>query len=192
MKPDPEARVLHATVTRLRMNRPPTLYPPAPYGVQLALLRCRNMPLHYYRYLYDQVGRKWHWTAALMLTDAELSKRLADNKTDIHVLYWDGSPCGFFELRLLKERECRLVHFGLMEHAIGRGLGRWFLGEAIRAAWAHNPRTITVETCTLDHPAALGLYQKMGFDPVWRKEEVVRDLSAEERAAILFPRRLAS
>lgn len=179
-------RVLRATVTRLRMDRPPDRYPPLPASVQLALLRCRNMPPHYYRYLYDRVGRAWHWTAALMLTDAELAERLSSSRTDIHVLYMDGAPAGFFELRFLNEGECRLVHFGLMAHAIGRRLGRWFLGEAIRAAWAHNPRVVSVETCTLDHPAALGLYQKMGFEPVWRKEETVRELSAGERAAVLL------
>ena len=56
-----------------------------------------------------------------------------------------------------------LVFFGMMEHAIGRGFGRWFLGAAIEAAWAYHPERVIVQTCTLDHPSALALYQKMGF-----------------------------
>jgi len=179
-------RSLTAIVTHLQMERPPKHYPPLPSGTQLALLKCRSIPLHFYRYLYDRVGREWHWTAALTLSDAELSERLESPRTDIRVLHLDGCPAGFFELRLLSEQECRLVHFGLMAHAIGRGLGRWFLGAAIRAAWEHGPRTVSVETCTLDHPAALGLYQKMGFAPVWRKEETVSELSEEARAAVLL------
>ncbi len=43
-----------------------------------------------------------------------------------------------------------------------------------------------VQTCTLDHPAALPLYQKLGFQPVGQKKEVIRPLSLEERAAIVM------
>jgi GNAT superfamily N-acetyltransferase len=177
--------VLAATVTHLRMERAPQHYPPAPSKPPLALLKCRSMPLHYYRYLYDRVGRAWHWTAALTLSDKDLAERLASPRTDIRVLHVDGCPGGFFELRVLSGKECRLVHFGLMEHAMGRGLGRWFLGSAVRAGWEHQPRILSVETCTLDHPAALPLYQKMGFAPVWRREETVAELTPEARAAIL-------
>lgn len=179
---------LHAVVTHLRMDHPPKVYPPAPVVQQLALLKCRAMPLHFYRYLYDRVGRPWHWTAALTLSDAQLAERLASERTDIEVLNMDGCPAGFFELRLMAEGECRLVHFGLMEHAIGRGLSRWFLGAAIRAAWAHGSRLLSVETCTLDHPAALPLYQKMGFNPVWRRDETVVELTPEARGRVLLRR----
>lgn len=179
-------RTLNATVTHLRMDEEPGTYPPLPTGRQLALFHGRDIPLHFYRYLYDRVGREWHWTAALNLPDDELAKRLASPYTDIHILYMDGCPAGFFELRLLSAQECRLVHFGLMPHALGNGLGRWFLGSAIRTAWSHRPRVVSVETCTLDHPAALGLYQKMGFMPVLRKEESVAELTPEARAAVLL------
>jgi GNAT superfamily N-acetyltransferase len=54
-------------------------------------------------------------------------------------------------------------YFGLMPHAIGRGLGRWLLGEAIRDAWCGDPTRLWLHTCTLDHPAALPNYLKAGF-----------------------------
>ena len=54
---------------------------------------------------------------------------------------------------------------------------------AISAAWAHGPKRVTVQTCTLDHPAALPLYQKLGFTPVAQKKEVVRPLTFAERSA---------
>ena len=179
-------RTLTAVVTHLEMRERPQRFPAVPAGPQLALLKCKAMPLHYYRYLYDRVGRQWHWTAALTLADADLAERLASDRTHIQVLYLDGAPAGFFELRLLSKEECRLVHFGLMSHAIGRGLGRWFLGSAIRAAWEHGPEMVSVETCSLDHPAALSLYQKLGFVPVWRKEESVSELTPEARATVLL------
>ncbi|TGV78967.1 GNAT family N-acetyltransferase, partial [Mesorhizobium sp. M2D.F.Ca.ET.145.01.1.1] len=41
----------------------------------------------------------------------------------------------------------------------------------------------TVQTCTLDHPAALPLYQKLGFKPVAQKKEIVHPLPFAERSA---------
>ena len=70
----------------------------------------------------------------------------------------------------------------MMRHATGLGLGRWFLGAAIEAAWATGPKQIVVQTCTLDHPAALPLYQKLGFSPVGQVKEAVEPLLFEERS----------
>jgi len=182
-----DAEGLRVTVTHLQMHRPPERYPHAPLGFQLALLKCREIPLHFYRYIYDRVGRNWHWTAALRLDDEDLRERLADRAREVHVLYIHGAPAGFFELlRMDDGQECRLMLFGLMSHAIGKGLSRWFLGCAIRRAWELGPKFVSVETCTLDHPAALPLYQKMGFVPVSRREVLEVPLSDEERARILF------
>jgi GNAT superfamily N-acetyltransferase len=72
-----------------------------------------------------------------------------------------------------------------MPHATGQGLGRWFLGAAIQAAWATNPKSIIVQTCTLDHPAALPLYQKLGFEPLGQSKEIITPMSHEERARVL-------
>jgi len=177
------------TVTLLEMHRPPERYPPIPMGPhQLALLRCRDMPLHFYRYIYDRVGRDWHWTAALFLDDEQLARRLKAPDREFHVLYMDGAPAGFFELHRFDRKECRLLLFGLMPHAIGKGLSRWFLGCAIRAAWEGSPKVVSVETCTLDHPAALPLYQKMGFVPVRRSETYGMPISDEKRAEVLLHR----
>ena len=177
---------LPVTVTYLQMHRPADRYPHAPMGHQLALFRCRDIPLHFYRYLYDRVGRDWHWTAALLLDDEQLAKRLNNADREIHALYLNGAPAGFFELHHMVNEECRLVHFGLMRHAIGLGLSRWFLGCAIQSAWEANPRVVSVETCTLDHPAALPLYQKMGFTPVRRAEASAIPITAEQRAEALL------
>lgn len=177
---------LPVTVTYLQMRHPAAHYLHAPLGHQLALFRCRDIPLHFYRYLYDRVGRDWHWTAALLLDDDELARRTESPDCEIHVLYLNGAPAGFFELNHMTDRECRLVHFGLMRHAIGLGLSRWFLGCAIQSAWESDPRVVSVETCTLDHPAALPLYQKMGFTPVRRAQARAIPLTPEQRAEVLL------
>ncbi len=174
---------IDVTVTFLEMNAPPAHYPPLPYGRQVALLKTKDIPLHFYRYLTDRVGRKWHWVNVLRLNDEELAATIHREDRDIRVLYLDGAPAGFFDVKPHLPEEAELAYFGMMEHATGQGLGRWFLGAAIEACWSHKPKRVTVQTCTLDHPAALPLYQKLGFQPVAQKTEVVRPMSFEERMA---------
>jgi GNAT superfamily N-acetyltransferase len=171
------------TVTFLEMQAPPAHYPPLPYNRQIALLRTKDIPLHFYRYLMDRVGRKWHWVNVLRLTDEELAAGIHREDRDIRVLYLDGAPAGFFDVKPHLPQEAELAYFGMMAHATGQGIGRWFLGAAIEACWSHGPRKVTVQTCTLDHPAALPLYQKLGFRPVAQKKEVVQPLPSEERSA---------
>ena len=171
------------TVTFLEMSRPPVYYAPLPVGRQIALLRTRAIPLHFYRYLMDRVGRQWHWVNALRLTDDELAEGLAVPGRDIRVLYLDGAPAGFFDLKPYLPDAVELAYFGMIDHAQGQGIGRWFLGAAVEAAWEKAPRAVTVQTCTLDHPAALPLYQKLGFQPVGQEREMVRPMTMSERSA---------
>ena len=104
------------------------------------------------------------------------------------MLYLDGAPAGFFDINPHQPDETEIAYFGMMEHATGLGLGRWFLGAAIEAAWATEPKQVVVQTCTLDHPAALPLYQKLGFSPVGQKREEVQPLPFEERSrAVMRP-----
>lgn len=177
---------LETTVTFLEMTKPPARLPPMPMGFHLALLRATGIPLHYYRYLMDRVGRKWNWVNVLRMDDQELSAAIHAPSRDIRVLYLDGSPAGFFDIMPETPHCSDIVFFGLMEHAAGRGIGKWFLGAAIDAAWSHAPEKIKVQTCTLDHPAALPLYQKLGFEPVGQKTETVKPLTLAQRKAAIY------
>jgi len=181
----PRADPIEVTVTFLEMARPPAHYPSLPMNQHVALLQARGMTLHFYRYLVDRVGRRWKWTKVLRMRDEVLADELAEPGRDIRVLYLDGAPAGFFEINPEQYDLAELRYFGLMEHAIGRGLGRWFLGAAIAAAWQQQPQKVIVQTCTLDHPAALPLYQKLGFVPVGQSREIMQPLSEAERAEVL-------
>jgi GNAT superfamily N-acetyltransferase len=174
---------IEVTVTFLEMAAPPAHYPALPMGRQIALLKTRDIPLHFYRYLQDRIGRKWQWVNVLRLTDEELSAKIHAPGRDIRVLYLDGAPAGFFDLKPEPGGPLELAYFGMMEQAMGQGLGRWFLGAAIEASWSHHPSVVTVQTCTLDHPAALPLYQKLGFSPVGQTREMVVPLDFAERSA---------
>lgn len=182
MRPDP----VKVTVTFLEMEVPPSHYAPLPHNRQIALLRAKKIPIHFYRYLMDRVGRKWHWVNALKTSEEELEETLWKPDRDIRVLYLDGAPAGLFDIKPDLPSYAEIAYFGMMEHAMGTGLGRWFLGAAIEAAWAQKPQSVIVQTCTMDHPAALPLYQKMGFNPVGQVTEMVDLMTFEERSAAVM------
>ena len=81
------------------------------------------------------------------------------------------SNSDFFLLDTREAGCCDLGYFGLVPEAIGRGLGRFLLETAVHAAWdLPGVERLTVNTCSLDHPRALPLYQRAGFVPVRREE----------------------
>lgn len=166
---------ISARITYLEMTVRSSIAVPTPSGLRLAVLRASDMPLHFYRYLYEQVGRDHNWMMRRLQSDAEVTAAIHADTAEIHVLYADGSPAGFFELDLRNRPESvTLLYFGLVPDFQGRGLARFFLQEAIAAAWAHSPQKLALQTNTLDSPRALQLYQKMGFQPVgWSEEEIV-------------------
>lgn len=176
---------LKATVTHLEMKRRPRATTPLPVNLQATLMKATGIPLHFYRYLQRQVGREWHWVARLRLTDEKLSEIVHAKRTRIYVLSVEGAPAGFFELSDLEDGTVELVYFGLMQHVRRRGLGEWMLGQALSTAWSSTPGRVIVSTNTLDHPAALPLYQKMGFEPVSQNEAIIRPLADDEILAMV-------
>jgi GNAT superfamily N-acetyltransferase len=142
----------------------------APPGEGLAVIHARKPTVAYYRFLYNTVGKDYHWYSRGKLPDAELAATVQDPLDEVHVLHVDGVPAGFAELDRRKEEEIELVQFGLMPEFIGQGLGKYFLQWTIDKAWSYRPRRSWLHTCTLDHPAALPNYLKAGF--VIYKEEM--------------------
>ena len=156
-------------ITYLDMHAPPEAVPlPVPEGVDIR--RAYRPTVAFYRFLYDTVGAPWQWTDRRKLDDAALGALIQHEDVAIHVLYVDGTPAGYAELDYRHRPDVELTYFGLMPGFTGRGLGRFFLDWTIREAWRHTPERLWVHTCTLDHPAALSLYEKMGFVPYKREK----------------------
>lgn len=167
-------KTLSARITFLEMTARKHLNVPMPMKPSLALMRADNIPVAFYRYLYEQVGSEHHWYLRRVMDDEELDATINAENTQIDILYADGCPAGFFELDLSDHPETvEIAYFGLCRTHVGRGLAKWFLCNAIEAAWDHDPEKVTVHTNTLDHPRALPLYQRMGFEPVGIGEETV-------------------
>lgn len=174
-----------ATVTFLEMTSEPslTVHPPVNCG-QLGLIRALDMPVAYYRFLFDQVGRQWKWFSRTLMTDEDLSNVIHDGAVEVFVLYLDGSPAGYFEIDFRSAPDVEILFIGLTGDRVGKGLGKFLLASAIRRAWegqeqrpagARKTERVHLQTCTLDHPRALGLYQRMGFIP-FSQEETVLDI----------------
>ena len=81
---------------------------------------------------------------------------------------------GFCEFDRSAFPQVELKNFGLIPDAQGRGLGRWLLSTALQGEWRANPDRIWLHTDTWDHPAAVHVYQRIGF-----KIFDVRDEAAE-------------
>jgi GNAT superfamily N-acetyltransferase len=168
-------RLLQVKVTELEMRAIPSRREPSPTGPRLALMRASGMKAAFYRFLYREVGKPHHWFVRRDLEDGALLAEISSERTDLFVLYVDGCPAGFFELALGGKPEMvEIVYFGLMPDYQGRGLGKFFLSEAVFAAWAHTPEKVIIETNTLDSPRAIIMYQRMGFVPVLQRDEKVQ------------------
>ncbi|MFO1121190.1 MAG: GNAT family N-acetyltransferase [Hyphomicrobiales bacterium] len=165
---------IETTVTMLEMRAEPLLHVPPPAIPKLMLMRAEQPSADFYHFLYDGVGRDLAWVDRKRLSQEDLLTIIHDERVAIWVAYSAGQPAGYFEVdqRALPS-QVELEYFGLLPAFRGRGLGKWLLAEAIRACWAGKPERVIVETCTLDGPAALPLYQKMGFAPYARLQKVI-------------------
>jgi GNAT superfamily N-acetyltransferase len=166
-------RRIPMTVTFLRMDaKPSALPPPQPKG-KVAILRSNNPPVHFYRYLYDTIGDEYYWVERRKLTDGQLTHIIQHPQVELYVLYAEGVPAGMAELDMRDAATGQLAYFGLMPEAVGKRLGYFFLYHACMNAWAHPIGKLLVNTCTLDHPRALPLYQRLGFSPYSREERYI-------------------
>ena len=165
-------REVSTTVTFLEMNAEAVHHVVPPSNLKLMLMRAENITTGFYRFLYDAVGHNYSWQDRKDLSDTELVKLIHAEGVEIWVLHVSGQPAGYFELVPADRAAVELEYFGLLPEFQKKGLGKWLLAEAIRAAWAKLPKRVIVETCTLDGPAALPLYQKMGFTPYDQKPEI--------------------
>ncbi|MGI4945046.1 MAG: GNAT family N-acetyltransferase [Janthinobacterium lividum] len=182
---EPSTRI-RVTVTFLRMDHPPAAAGPA-LPSDTALVRVTRPSVEFYRYLYATVGAPHAWWLRRTVPDEVLQTLLRDAGIAIHVLYRGGEPAGFFELDSRARPDVNLSYFGLVPHAVGTGLGTAFLRRAVDQAWALAPRSLTVNTCTADHPRAMPAYLRAGFVPIRSVAEV---WDVPKRLGLMLPAHL--
>jgi GNAT superfamily N-acetyltransferase len=161
------------TVTFLEMTaKPAALPPPMPKG-KIAFLRAEHPPVHFYRYLYDAIGGGYKWVDRKKKSDDEIAAIIHDPLVELFVLYVEGNPGGMAELDFRDPAGAQLAYFGLMPDYVGRRLGYFALYHSVMNCWTRPIPKLLVNTCTLDHPRALPLYQRMGFAPYAREERYI-------------------
>ena len=165
------SEIIKYRVTYLDMKKPPSFDWPKVLRYKLNILKAENIPSWYFLFFYKQVGKKYYWTDWLNKSEKELNNFVKNKNVFFYTLIKDGWPAGFFMLDYTEKQICNLSFLGLVEEAIGLGLGEYLLKTAILTAWdSKKIEILTVNTCSLDHKRALHLYQKNGFSPVKVKD----------------------
>ena len=161
--PLPQGHIANV-VTCLEMFAKPAMSA-ARTGEGLSLARMGGGDVERFRRLFGAVGRDLMWFSRLMMGESQLAGIIGDDRVESLAVMKEGRDIGLLELDFRQEREAELSFFGLVPEAVGTGAGRWLMNQALERAWARPIDRLWVHTCTYDHPAALGFYQRSGFRP---------------------------
>jgi GNAT superfamily N-acetyltransferase len=159
-----------AVRTYLELRDPNDFRPGAAPQLHVRVERILECPVSFFRYLYAEVGRRYHWHDRLAWSDEQVRARVADPTVSLHLLSVSGAPAGYFELERHTDGSVEIAYFGLLPEYLGRGLGKHLLSETVETGWAEGASRIWLHTCTLDDKAALPNYLARGFR-VFKNEE---------------------
>ncbi|MDW6025622.1 GNAT family N-acetyltransferase [Mesorhizobium sp. BAC0120] len=174
-------------MTSLEMLKRPECLAQRRFPPGFSLVSLGQPSLDRYRALYREVGEDWLWYSRLVMPDDGLRAILDDPRVEFFALQDGRRDVGILELDFREPNTCELAFFGLAGDAIGKGVGRTLMNEAIKRAWSRPIERFWVHTCTLDHPAALGFYVRSGFTPCGFQVEV----DVDPRLTGVIPRHCA-
>lgn len=146
-----------------------------PFPADLRLKRFAATDLVSFRALFREVGSDLMWFSRLVMKDEDLAAILGHPEIESYSLMRGPDILGILELNFAEARQCELAFYGLIPSAVGQGLGRALMDEAIRRAWARPISRFWVHTCNYDSPLALPFYIRSGFTPYMRMVEVHDD-----------------
>ena len=170
---------VEVTRTYLQIERPEELDSACIEDRRIQVIRLSECPPSFYRYLYTEVGRYYHWIDKLPWTDEQIRGQLARPEISFWVMYSSGAPAGYFELERHEDGSIEIAYFGLLQEFLGRGLGKHLLSIAVQQAWMDGANRVWLHTCTLDDAAALPNYLKRGFKP-FKQERYLTELGPDE------------
>lgn len=154
-----------SVVTCLEMNERPRVEAPLPTDPSLHLEPFVRADVAFYRTLYRSIGEDWLWFSRLVMPSEQLRSILEDPHVETYILQRGDAPIGLLELDFREAGSCELAFFGVVREAIGQGVGRVLMAQAIDKAWAKPIKRFWVHTCSFDHPSALRFYRRAGFQP---------------------------
>jgi GNAT superfamily N-acetyltransferase len=182
----PPGRLANACIY-LEMLQPPvpgTLRPTPP---DMRLERLRGADAARFSKIYRNVGEAWLWAAHLTKSPEEVARLLDNASGETLVAAGPQGDIGLLQLEWDEKEGAEITYFGLLPVAIGKGIGRWLMDEAIARAFARPSHRLWLHTCNFDHPKALSFYQAAGFKIYAAGFEIMDD----PRAKGLLPRTAA-
>lgn len=143
------------------MHKPPSCNNEVSNSYQLKAIEKPITCKAFYK-LYDAVGKNYNWEDRHAINEDKLYEIINRPSTHIYTLMDNEQAVGYTEIA--EENDyTEIMHFGLFPNNVGKGYGSIFLKKVIEKAWSLQPQWVQLNTCTLDHPRALDLYQKNGF-----------------------------
>ena len=152
------------TVWNLEMTaRPSDLIEASPVE-GLVLMECIAPAPEVSKFFYQLVGGEWSWVDRLSWSDERWWSWVDRPEQHLWTCWLGGAPVGYFELESQGAGVVELAYFGLNRRFHGRGIGRWLLARAVDTAWSlPGIERLWLHTCSLDGPAALPNYERIGF-----------------------------
>ena len=109
------------------------------------------------------------------MNDEILAAIVHDTRVAVYAVQDGNDDIGIVELNWRDAPNCEIAFFGIVEEAVGGGVGRWTMAEVQRVAFDDGAARLWLHTCTHDHPRALPFYVAQGFRPYRREIEIALD-----------------
>jgi GNAT superfamily N-acetyltransferase len=152
---------LMAPVPSLGDSRPDGSFRPWPAGIELRHERAPEVA-SVARSMYLSVGAAYHWLDRADWTEEQWRAEVDHEGVELWTARIGEEIVGYFLLHVERD-SVELKYFGLTPRFVGRGIGGPLLSAAIQRARSIGPGRVTLNTCSLDHPAALPNYLARGF-----------------------------
>lgn len=137
--------------------------PPRPAPDGLEIVHVPRIPIHFYRYLYETIGKPWCWWERRRQSDAEIAAEVHRPDFEVHVPYVDMLPMGLVEIDKRRWPEAQLNYFGIFDEYTRRGIGGHLLDWSARRMFGAGATRYWLHTCSLDSPNAVHAYERAGF-----------------------------
>ncbi len=166
------SKTVEVTITYLEMEHPAMFHPSHAAEGNVSLERLDPAEAETAEQLYADVGNEYYWLERAEWREDKWRDELETPGSEFWVLKDEDEDAGFFLLTEPQPRTSEILYLGLRPGFEGRGLGGHLLSCAIERAWETGADRVLVNTCTLDHPAALPNYLARGFEVVRKRTEL--------------------